>query len=385
MSDEERFSVFTHKRANWKAVENQVRDFCHARWPQWATVKPYWFNPESVAYVPDEFIPSKYLDMLGGKCRARKVPEGGKGARFTTDTRNGDMICTDCGFVARENLMHEGEQFRKFEGKEDRNHHGGPKNKWLSESFNMGTSLSNNNFGQIGGGAARPGGGGSWGPGGGTDTVLRNTHSYIEMNTDSFGRKERATRVGYKDKQKRVAQTKFTHVADTLKLHKGVIMKSMDLFAAFRDDREQVQAFEGVLAACMIEAFNLTSKEGQRQLMITAGDIEMSDQLLREKQLSKVAVRKRELHTTKVAESTVLTNNNELVSGGKVRQEWGGDVKRTGADAELVNKSMSKWDSDDVFNWLTAASMNIIDAQKKLGEDEAVVEGGGTRSRRTYP
>ena len=327
MSDEERFSVFTHKRANWKNIENHVRDFCFARWEQWATARPYWFNPQTVAFVPDNFIPPKFLDMLGGENRDRKVPAGGLGSRFTTDTRNGDMICTDCGFVARENLMHEGEQFRKFEGKEDRNHHGGAKNQFLSESFNMGTSLSQVNFGQMGGPSNRPGSA-SWGAGGGTETVLRNTHSYIEMNTDSFGKKERATRLGYKDKQKREAQNKLTHVADTLKLHKGIILKSMELFSEFRDDREQVQSFKGILAACMIEAFNITSREGQKQLMVTAGDIEMNDEMLRENTLSKSAVRKRELHTTKVAESNVFTNNNELITGGtkKVKTE-GGEVE----------------------------------------------------------
>jgi ribosomal protein S27E len=35
---------------------------------------------------------------------------------FIMDAKNGDIICKNCGAVVIESLMHEGSQFRKFEG-----------------------------------------------------------------------------------------------------------------------------------------------------------------------------------------------------------------------------------------------------------------------------
>jgi hypothetical protein len=35
---------------------------------------------------------------------------------FIMDAKNGDIICQNCGAVVIESLMHEGSQFRKFEG-----------------------------------------------------------------------------------------------------------------------------------------------------------------------------------------------------------------------------------------------------------------------------
>jgi hypothetical protein len=43
-------------------------------------------------------------------------------ALFVLDRKNGDVICSNCGTIVAESLMHDGEQFRKFEGEEDRNH-----------------------------------------------------------------------------------------------------------------------------------------------------------------------------------------------------------------------------------------------------------------------
>ena len=62
-------------------------------------------------------------------------------ASFILDRKNGDQICTNCGTVVGESIMHEGQQFRKFEGEEDRNHHGVAPNPLFSDSHNMGTTL----------------------------------------------------------------------------------------------------------------------------------------------------------------------------------------------------------------------------------------------------
>ena len=88
---------------------------------------------------------------------------------FIQDRKNGDLICTNCGTVVAESIMHEGSQFRKFEGELDRNHHGDAPNPLFSNSHNMSTTLGGVSF--------VPGAGmGGYGSGGkrNIETVLRN-------------------------------------------------------------------------------------------------------------------------------------------------------------------------------------------------------------------
>lgn len=88
---------------------------------------------------------------------------------FIQDRKNGDLICTNCGTVVAESIMHEGSQFRKFEGELDRNHHGDAPNPLFSNSHNMSTTLGGVSF--------QPGAGmGGYGSGGkrNIETVLRN-------------------------------------------------------------------------------------------------------------------------------------------------------------------------------------------------------------------
>jgi hypothetical protein len=92
---------------------------------------------------------------------------------FVLDGKNGDVICTACGAVVSESIMHEGSQFRKFEGEEDRNHHGDSPNPLFSNSHNMATTLGGMSF--------QPGAGiGGYGSAarGGIENILRNAHAY---------------------------------------------------------------------------------------------------------------------------------------------------------------------------------------------------------------
>jgi len=43
-------------------------------------------------------------------------------------------------------------------------------------------------------------------------TMLKNAHTYTEMNISQFGAKEKKTRIGYKDKQKKDAFMQLQHV-----------------------------------------------------------------------------------------------------------------------------------------------------------------------------
>jgi transcription initiation factor TFIIIB Brf1 subunit/transcription initiation factor TFIIB len=110
------------------------------------------------------------------KFKKCKVCGNNEQGSFVLDKKNGDLICTICGTVATESLMHEGTQFRKFEGEEDRNHHGDVANPLYSNAYNMGTSLGGVSL-TVGAGVGGHGSGGAKG----LETILKNIHNYTEM------------------------------------------------------------------------------------------------------------------------------------------------------------------------------------------------------------
>jgi hypothetical protein len=255
---------------------------------------------------------------------------------FILDRKNGDVICSSCGTVNSESLMHEGSQYRKFEGEEDRNHHGDTQNPLYSNSHNMSTTLGGI---QITTGA---GGGGFGTQKRGLETVLRNAHAYTELNISQFGKGDRRTRTGYKDKQKKDAFIQMTHVGDALNLHEAVVQRAKELFAGFRDDRELIQQFKGVIAACLCEAFEQLSSDGR--------------QILKQKQEAPAEVfsnprtnRRNELHHANLAGKGGLLLDTDALE----KEESNGN------DFSVTKKSISSWTLDDCRSWLMEASRNI--------------------------
>jgi len=170
---------------------------------------------------------------------------------FVMDRKNGDIICSNCGTVVSESIMHEGSAYRKFEGEADRNHHGDAANPLYSNAHNMGTTLGGGNMQPVRGMATGAGKRNN------LETILRNAHAYIELNVSQFGKTDRRTRVGYKDKQKKEAFVQMAHVGDALNLHEAVVQRAKELFAGFRDDRELVQQFKGVIGTCLLDGGGL--------------------------------------------------------------------------------------------------------------------------------
>eukprot|EP00934_Nitzschia_sp_Nitz4_P004212 Nitzschia sp. Nitz4//scaffold6_size259037//248415//250940//NITZ4_001128-RA/size259037-augustus-gene-0.330-mRNA-1//-1//CDS//3329557055//4202//frame0 len=269
---------------------------------------------------------------------------------FVLDKKNGDVICSSCGTVASESLMHEGSQFRKFEGEIDRNHHGDAANPLYSNAHNMSTTL---------GGIQMTSGAGQGGFGTqkkGLETILRNAHAYTELNISQFGKGDRRTRIGYKDKQKRDAFIQMSHCGDALNLHEAVVQRAKELFAGFRDDRELVQQFKGVIAACLCEAFDQLSSVGK--------------QILKQKQedapqqtfTNARANRRNELHHANLAGK-----------GGLLLDFSGVSEEKEGGASAISQKPVPTWDLDDCRSWLMEASRSI--AQQWVQDRKSGVAG----------
>jgi len=268
---------------------------------------------------------------------------------FVLDRKNGDIICSACGTVNSESLMHEGSQFRKFEGEVDRNHHGDTQNPLYSNSHNMSTTLGGV---QVNTGAGVGGFGSQRGRG--LETILRNAHAYTELNISQFGKEDRRTRQGYKDKKKKDAFVQMANVGDALNLHEAVIQRAKELYACFREDRELLQQEKGIIAACLCISFDQLSKDGQH--------------ILKQKQLAIVetsftnarASRRNQLHHTKLAGKGGL-----LLDMDSLSKEDGKD----GNESSLAKKTISTWSLEDCRSWLMEASRSIaqewVDERKK--------------------
>lgn len=254
---------------------------------------------------------------------------------FILDKKNGDVICSNCGTVVSESLMHEGSAYRKFEGEADRNHHGDAANPLLSNAHNMSTTLSGMTMttgaGMAGFGTQKKG----------LETILRNAHAYTELNISQFGKGDRRTRTGYKDKQKRDAFIQMTHCGDALNLHEAVVQRAKELFAGFRDDRELVQQFKGVIAACLCEAFDQLSKDGMHIL-------KQKIEAPQESFANPRANRRNELHHANLAGKGGL-----LLDLSAVKQE------REETISSLAKKPAATWDLDDCRSWFMEASRSI--------------------------
>jgi hypothetical protein len=176
----------------------------------------------------------------------------------------------------------------------------------------------------------------------GLETILRNAHAYTELNISQFGRGDRRTRIGYKDKQKKDAFAQITHCGDALNLHEAVVQRAKELFAGFRDDRELLINMKGVLAAALVEAFDQLSNEGKRLLKET-------EEQEAEVFTSKRANRRNELHHANLAGKGGLLLDLNAVAKKEEPQDT----------SDVSQKPVATWDLDECRSWLLEASRNI--------------------------
>ena len=80
-------------------------------------------------------------------------------------------------------------------------------------------------------------------------------HDMVEMNLSTIGQDDRHTRIGYKNRQKTQAFELMDHIADSLAIHPAVVDLAKVEFSRFRDVREAIQQYDGVVASCLVLAF----------------------------------------------------------------------------------------------------------------------------------
>lgn len=167
----------------------------------------------------------------------------------------------------------------------------------------------------------------------------------------------------------------MVHAGDALGLHEAVVQRAKELFAGFRDDREMVQQFKGVLAACLSEAFDQLSKDGKQLLKKQAGEVveggssssssangaknveEEGDQ---PKPVHARTSRRNDLHSASLAGKGGLLLDTKVVSQGGV----GGGLsdnsyKESITGQPFEKKAAATWDLDDCKSWMIEATKSI--------------------------
>jgi hypothetical protein len=71
-NDGRRIRIFHYQRYVWEGrIGDQVLAWSHANWETWVRTQPQWFTEHAIATVPDEYIPARALEALGGDGRRR--------------------------------------------------------------------------------------------------------------------------------------------------------------------------------------------------------------------------------------------------------------------------------------------------------------------------
>ncbi len=198
---------------------------------------------------------------------------------FEEDKRHGQVTCRVCGLVVQDRKVHDGEWKRQFSGEENPSQHGPAPDTRFSSGHNLRTNLSGGVGTEAGSQVSRK-----------ELMDLKNAQERVEMNLSNlkFNTNVYATRIGYKDKMKRMVFAQIEDVARSLQLHEVVIHEAQSLFSDFRDAIEQLTGRETVVAACIIIALRKTHESGKTVL---TGDGESSmNQERGEKRLNETVV-----------------------------------------------------------------------------------------------
>jgi len=84
---------------------------------------------------------------------------------------------------------------------------------------------------------------------------LADIHEKVELNLSTIGDDQRHTRIGYKNRMKTQAFELMDHIATSLAIHPSVVDQAKVEFSRYRDVKEAVQDYDGVVASCLALAF----------------------------------------------------------------------------------------------------------------------------------
>ena len=157
----------------------------------------------------------------------------------------------------------------------------------------------------------------------------------------------------------------MAHAGDALGLHEAVVQRAKELFAGFRDDREMVQQYKAVIAACLSEAFDQLSKDGKQLLKKQAGESANDSSTNLEDDGEKIvharASRRNDLHSASLAGKGGLLLDTKVVSYGGV----GGGLSNLKTPKDSITglpfetKAAATWDMDDCRSWMIEATKSI--------------------------
>src|SRR5210317_249997 len=162
----------------------------------------------------------------------------------------------------------------------------------------------------------------------------------------------------------------MVHAGDALGLHEAVVQRAKELFAGFRDDRELVQQFKAVIAACLCEAFDQLSSDG-RQILKQKEEAAPAETFV-----NKRATKRNELHHANLAGKGGILLDFTAIN--KEKEDKAKESQLSG----LAAKPAPKWELDDCRSWLLEASRSI--AKHWVDEREKGVKGvpTGTQEER---
>lgn len=102
---------------------------------------------------------------------------------------------------------------------------------------------------------------------------LKRSQAMVEMDLSQIGNDERRTRTSYKDKMKRDADNMMSELANRYKIHPLIVKIAEDEFALYRDAKEALQDFEGIVHSCLYLAYEEAT---HRSEMVDIRDIHVT-------------------------------------------------------------------------------------------------------------
>jgi hypothetical protein len=76
VEDAKKIYIFTDSVMLWSAIKEDVKAWTMSSWETWDREEPEWFTQKVIASIPDEFIPPRFLAIMGGARERRGSAAG---------------------------------------------------------------------------------------------------------------------------------------------------------------------------------------------------------------------------------------------------------------------------------------------------------------------